>query len=413
MTVTDDHDVTEPGLGSAAATEAPSPDPVSYLRGHNATAALRGAGEVAKGSTYMLTRALRQAAHPRRNLEDATRWWRHVLGRRRPVWHNEHTIAFETPIARLRDFSQGSTDDVVPTLVLPPQAGHDSCIVDFQPRQSQMMTIRAAGLTRAYTLDWVGAVAGTPTARTTIADYIQVVDRAVEHCRRETGRDVVNLVGDCQGGWLATIYAALHPEKVNTLTLAGAPIDFHAGETPIGASSRVYTQRFGQLPYRAMVAAGRGVMPGSFVLGGFIAIRPDAEVSKHVDLLRNLDDPEAIARYETFEDWFKHTQDISGTFYLWLVEHLFAGNELVTGELEVGGRRVDMRSIRCPLFLLGGETDHITPPIQVFAAADYVDTPAEDVVRRTAPGGHLGLFMGSQALRHEWPPLMEGVFEHS
>ena len=56
-----------------------------------------------------------------------------MLTRRRPQWHNEHEIVFETPIARLRDFSQGSTDDVVPTLVLPPQAGHDSCIVDFQP----------------------------------------------------------------------------------------------------------------------------------------------------------------------------------------------------------------------------------------------------------------------------------------
>ena len=40
----------------------------------------------------------------------------------------------------------------------------------------------------------------------------------------------MNLVGDCQGGWLATIYAALHPERVNTLTIAGAPIDFHAGD---------------------------------------------------------------------------------------------------------------------------------------------------------------------------------------
>ena len=43
----------------------------------------------------------------------------------------------------------------------------------------------------------------------------------------------VNLVGDCQGGWLAAIYAALHPERVNTLTIAGAPIDFHAGDAVI------------------------------------------------------------------------------------------------------------------------------------------------------------------------------------
>ena len=83
------------------------------------------------------------------------------------------------------------------------------------------------------------------------------------------------------------------------------------------------------------------------------------------------------------------------------------------GWLEVDGRRVDMRDIACPLFLLGGATDHITPPVQVFAAADFVSTPADQVVRRTAPGGHLGLFMGNQALRHEWPPLMAAVAEHS
>jgi poly(3-hydroxyalkanoate) synthetase len=395
----------------AAQTEAPTPDPAAYLRGYHATAALRGATELTKGAGYVLGRALQQSVTPGANTRDARRWWRHVLTRRRPQWHNEHEIVFETPIARLRDFSQGSTDDVVPTLVLPPQAGHDSCIVDFQPRQSQMMVIREAGLTRAFTLDWVGAT--RETAHSTISDYIAVVDRAVEHCRATSGHDVVNLVGDCQGGWLATIYAAMFPEKVNTLTLAGAPIDFHAGETPIGAQSRVWAQRFGQLPYRAMVAAGGGVMPGSFVLGGFIAIKPDAEIAKHVDLLRNLDDPGAIARYEAFEDWFKHTQDVAGTFYLWLVEHLFAGNELISGELEVDGRRVDMRSISCPLFLLGGATDHITPPVQVFAAADHVSTPADQVTRRTAPGGHLGLFMGNQALRHEWPPLLAAVAEHS
>ena len=40
----------------------------------------------------------------------------------------------------------------------------------------------------------------------------------------------VNLVGDCRGGWLAVVYAGLHPEHVNTLTIGGAPIDTHAGQ---------------------------------------------------------------------------------------------------------------------------------------------------------------------------------------
>ena len=69
------------------------------------------------------------------------------------------------------------------------------------------------------------------------------------------------------------------------------------------------------------------------------------------------------------------------------------------------GRPVDPGAIDCPLFLLAGETDHITPAPQVFAFADVVATPAADVVQRTTPGGHLGLFMGHDALATAWPEL--------
>jgi hypothetical protein len=34
-------------------------------------------------------------------------------------------------------------------------------------------------------------------------------------------------------------------------------------------------------------------------------------------------------------------------------------------------------------------------------------------MQRTAAGGHLGLFMGSEALREHWPPLMENVAARS
>lgn len=396
------------------ATDAPTLDPVdpaAYLRSFRGETLRKAGTALVEGGAYVTTRALAQAATPHRTVWDAARWWRHVLGRRRPSWSTEHRIVWESPIARLRDFSAGATDDVVPTLVLPPQAGHDSCIVDFAPTQSQMQVIRQAGLTRASTLDWVGATQATKG--TTIEDYIAIVDRAVDTAIEGTGHTSVNLVGDCQGGWLSAIYAALHPERTNTLTLAGAPIDFHAGDTAIGASSRVTSRRFGTLPYRAMVTAGRGNMPGQFVLNGFIAMSPDAEIAKHVDLLRHLDDQAAIARYQAFEDWFKHTQDVPGTFYLWLVEHLFAGNELITGDLVVGGQRVDLGALECPLFLLGGATDHITPPVQVFRAADAVSTSPDRVWTRTAPGGHLGLFMGNQALREEWPPIMTEVARFS
>ena len=351
-------------------------------------------------------RTLAGRVTPFEAMADALAWWTAVTNRRTPSWSNPHEIVFETPIARLRDFSQGTQDDVVPTLVLPPQAGHDSCIVDYSEAQSQVMVIRAAGLTRAYSLDWVGATEATKDA--SIQDYLDVLARAIEHIG-----EPVNLIGDCQGGWLATIYAALHPEQVHTLTLAGAPIDMHVGDAAIDDYVKHFSDGGGMAFFEWLVASGGGVLKGELMVAGFIAMKPDDEISRQLELLGRTGDAEYVARYTAFEDWFKHTQDIPGAFYLWIVEHLFRDNELFLGRLEIGGERVDLGRISCPLNLLAGAEDHITPPAQLFALTDAVSTPPEQIVERVAQGGHLGLFMGSRALRDDWPPVLANVYAAS
>jgi poly(3-hydroxyalkanoate) synthetase len=364
---------------------------------------LEGVSAAATGWADLVCAALERAPQPL----DFGRWAAVSARRRRPGWATPHELAFETPIARLRDYSRtGGARGLVPTLVLPPQAGHDSCSVDYSADQSQMRTILDAGLVRAFTLDWAGA---TPATRdTTVEDYLDVIDAAVDHCG---GR--VNLIGDCQGGWLATIYAALAPERINTLTIAGAPIDFHAGEPVIGEVIRWLAPGGDLRFYEALVAAGGGVLRGRHMLNGFVLIQPGAEVSRQLELLCHLDDEAHVARYAEFEDWFKHMQDIPGEFYLWIVRHLFCDNALIDGSLRVRDTLVDLGRIAMPLALLAGATDHITPPDQVFALADYARTPADQVSRRVSSGGHLGLFMGHESLREHWPPLLAQVLANS
>ncbi|MBA2638258.1 MAG: alpha/beta fold hydrolase [Solirubrobacterales bacterium] len=356
-------------------------------------------------ATYA-TRALHRGATPVDVMHDVMRWMTVMADRRPPTWATPHEVVLETDVARLRDFTQGSTADVVPTLLVPPQAGHDSCIVDFSAGQSQVKAIRAAGLERLFSLDWIGATQATKDA--SIGEYVDAMRRAIGHIG-----EPVNLVGDCQGGWLAVIYAALYPEDVNTLTVAGAPIDFHAGEALIHAYVDTLSPGTDLRFYEAVVAMGDGVLKGEFMLKGFIGMSPENELSKQLQLLARLDDAVHVDRYRAFENWFKHTQDLPGAFYLWIVEHLFRDNQLVRGELVHDGRAVRLDAIACPLFLLAGERDHITPPRQVFAMADHVATPPEDVAKRITTGGHLGLFMGTEALRDHWPFLMAGVLEHS
>lgn len=364
-------------------------------------------GALIRGGVDYWTQLAGQSTRPWQAARDLAAWNREIRTRRRPEWASAHQVVAEWPLARLRDFSRpGDPTDGVPTLVLPPQAGHDSCIVDYAAGQSQVQTAREAGCTRVHALDWIGATRQTRDA--TIDDYISVIRTAIDRLG-----GLVNLVGDCQGGWLATIYAALHPETVHTLAVAGAPIDFHAGE-PLLHDWVQLVSPLGRLgAYRAAVRAHGGVLPGEFMLAGFKMLQPEAEVQRQIDLLANINDPAYLARYRRFEDWFQWTQPIAGAFYLWIVEHLFMNNELLKGVLEVGGRTVDLAEIHCPVFLLAGAKDHITPPPQVFAMADFVSTPEADVVRLTSPGGHLGLFMGRESLQGYWRPVFTQIAELS
>jgi poly(3-hydroxyalkanoate) synthetase len=363
-------------------------------------------GAAAEGATNYWLGAMSRGATPADVADDALRWWGAMTERAEPTWHSPNELVLESRTAALRDFSQGSRKQVVPTLVLPPQAGHHSCIVDYSTDQSQIETIRGSGLERVWSLEWLGADQDTKHAG--ITDYVDFLERCVE----EIGQPV-NLIGDCQGGWLAAIYAALHPEQINTLTLAGSPIDFHAGEGPIHEWVKQLCSTGDMSFYETMVAGAGGVMPGDYILGGFITIKPENELSKQLQLLENLDDPTHRQRYAEFEDWFKFTQDLPGDFYLWIVRELFRDNKLINGEIEVGGVKADLSKLKMPLNLLAGATDHITPPPQVFAAADAMRTPASNVTRRTTSGGHLGLFMGREALREHWPPILADVLEHS
>jgi poly(3-hydroxybutyrate) depolymerase len=383
---------------SSASPPVPSPNLSlglldSWLEGWSI--ALRGAGDCFQATVTRGPAAL-----------NVPRWLELTMARTPPAWTTPHEIVFEAPLARLRDFSTSRPSGLVPTLVLPPQAGHDSCVVDYAADQSQMQTILASGLQRALSLDWVGATEETKDA--SIEDYLDVIHRAVEHCG---GR--VNLIGDCQGGWLATIYAALYPEQINTLTLAGAPIDFHAGEPVVHEVLRRLAPGGDLRFYEALVKADGGVLKGEHMVAGFVTIQPGAEISRQIDLLLHLDDAAHVARYRQFEDWFKHTQDIPGGFYLWIIRHLFRDNGLIDAAITIRGRRVDLANISMPLNLLAGASDHITPPDQVFAIAGVASTPPELVRRHVSTGGHLGLFMGHEALREHWPPILAEVLRHS
>jgi poly(3-hydroxyalkanoate) synthetase len=142
------------------------------------------------------------------------------------------------------------------------------------------------------------------------------------------------------------------------------------------------------------------------MLEGFKSMHPEKQfMEKYVDLYEHIDDPAYVSRAENFERWYEYTINLPGRWYLQVVRELFKGNSFVKGAFVALGKTLNPRDITCPLYLLAGEQDDITPAPQVFDAVKYFGTPAESVVKDMAKGGHIGLFMGSTALTENWPKI--------
>ncbi len=336
---------------------------------------------------------------------DTALWAYETTNRKPPRWHSRNEVVLASPFALLRDFSVGA-DDVVPTLLFPPMAGHASCIID-KNGQSQVQLCITTGLTKVYSFDWLSAT--NATKDTTEDDRLDFITRAVDLIAGPVG--TVNLGGDCQGGWEATLWAALHPERVNTLIVAGAPIDTSAGDSPAKHLMPILVPRGNMALYEAMVKAFGGIVPGINNVMGSIAMDPATHVAEHLKVYGHVHDREYLDHFSDYYDWYLYPVDLPGQLYLWAAEHLFVRNELFKGELEVAGQTVSLRSITCPVFLLGGEQDDVTPWQQVHNMRYAVGS---SLVRwYLAPGGHMGLFIGHQSQAEYWTPILAQVRELS
>ena len=332
--------------------------------------------------------------------EPWVRWRRfaeQTWARRRPEpsWQTPNRVLAEDVAHRLRDFggAEAAGADGMPLLVIPPEVNH-SAIVDFGPGQSLVRVARDAGFARVAAVEWLSA---TPeTAGRDVDDSIATIQAAI---RTLGGR--VHLVGLCQGGWESAIVAALEPSTVATLTLVAAPIDFHAGH---GAVRRV--AQLTPLPvYEALVRAGGGVMRGELITVGFDNLLPfERYLLKPLTIWNRLDDEPWLDRFQRLEDWYRTPKDLPGVQYLRVVKELFQQNRLIQGTFVVQGRKVDLGRIDMPLALVTGTKDHITPPAQLFALRDHARSTR--VLASELSAGHIGTFMGTEALRDHWPGIL-------
>ena len=335
----------------------------------------------------------------RKNIEFLKVTDKTLVKRPAPKWTNKNRIRTEFDTVKLRDFSKKKGKNGIYSLILAPYAGHTSQITDYDHGQSLVEAFQQHGIDKVAVTDWKSATQHTKDY--SIDNYLYTVDQCVD----ELG-GIADVVGLCQGGWLGAMYAARYPKKVNTLTLAGAPIDTDAGEGQIKELAHTYPMSF----FEELVAMGNGILKGKVMLQGFKNMHIGKQYfEKYAELYSKIEDQEYRKKFEKFESWYEYTIDLPGKWYLQVVKEIFKENRLFRGKFVGLEKRLNLKHIKFPVYLLTGESDDITPKEQVFNTEKQIGTDKSKIVMDLAGGGHIGLFMGTKPLNENWPRIARWI----
>lgn len=277
-------------------------------------------------------------------------------------------------------------------------------ILDLRPGKSVVAHFIGRGFD-TYNIDW-----GVPTRADRhlgMDDYIErYLDGMVDHVRERSGCERINILGYCMGGTMSAIHTALHPEKVKNLILLAAPVDWSDRDSLLAKWTDASVFDVDRL------IDVHGNAPAEMLQQSFMLLKPITNlVEKYITFYENMDDEKFLEDFFAMETWLNDNIPVAGEMFRQFVKHCMQENRLIRGELEVGGRRVDLRQITCPILNLTAEQDHLVPCGQSLPFNDAVGSSDRKAI--TFPAGHIGMAVGSRANRELWPQACDWLEQRS
>ncbi len=274
---------------------------------------------------------------------------------------------------------------------------HD--VLDLQPDRSLMKKLLEEGLD-VYIMDW-----GYPDKSDrylTMEDYIDgYMNDAVDYIRKTHKVDKIHKQGICQGGTFSMIYASLYPEKLKSLTTYVAPFDFSTNACML----------FKWTKYIDIdtMCDSLGVIPGEMIDSSFGMMKPSMNISKYLGVMDSLEDKDKMMNFLRMEHWKADLPAIPAEMYRKYIKDLFRDNLLIKGELQLGGRTVNLKNMTVPYLNVYATEDTIIPNESSLAVMEKLGT--KDKKEYAFPGGHIGVFVGGKSQKELAPAVAKWIIE--
>ena len=248
------------------------------------------------------------------------------------------------------------TDEVykTPVFIVPPQI-NKFYIWDLAPGRSIVEYLVGQGH-QVFIVSWRNPTADQ--ADWDLESYVAALDRATAVACEITGSPSLNLVGACSGGITAALLIALWgargDKRASSFTILVATVDVEGGkDTAMGLFANIETLQLAKLFSRS-----KGVLEGRDLERAFAWLRPNDLIWAYWvnNYLLGQEPPAFDILY-----WNADTTNLPAALHGDLLRLLESGGMTAAGGPTIGGHKLDLGQITCDTYLMGGETDHITP----------------------------------------------------
>ncbi|HTJ90571.1 MAG TPA: DUF3141 domain-containing protein [Acidocella sp.] len=327
-------------------------------------------------------------------------------------------LELERPVnyALLRMFSPDggpSNPHMRPFIVFDPRAGHGPGIGGMKP-DSEIGVALAAGHPCYFVGFLPEPVRGQTVEDVCRAEAAFVRKVAALHPAAE-GKPF--LIGNCQAGWQIAMMAAMNPELVGPVMLAGSPLSYWAGVH--GKNPLRYLGGLLGGTWSTSLAGdlGNGLFDGADLIRNFEALDPANTYWQKPYNVYSKVDTEA-PRFLEFETWWGSPVFLTADEMQRIADELFVGNRLSGGGIRTReGHAVDLRNIKSPIIVFCSFGDNITPPQQalgwildLYDQDDEIAAAGQTIVYALHQTiGHLGIFVSAKVATKEHQELQRAT----
>lgn len=299
-----------------------------------------------------------------------------------------------TTLHRYEPLAPEASRKKTPVLLVPPLMVRPY-IYDLRKGASLAATLLEAGLD-TYLVDF--GVPGEDDRSIKLDDYVlDFLPACIEAARRESQSEDVFLLGWCKGGiFSALTTAALSPAPVRGIVSIAAPVDFKK----LGALW--WTARLAQSQVKP-ITEKMGNVPGVLSSTAFKMMNPLKTITKYADLWANLWNSEYLEGHEAMRRFLDDFIPYPQAAFEQLVKELVADNAMAEGKLVMGGRKLELARVECPLLCVAGEDDQVTTKGSAKALVNLVGGQDKEFV--VVPGGHIGVVVGGSSRESLWPRI--------